>query len=99
MLEFVLLQQPVRPAYEGLVEWTVIICAGWRSGRDYRWRRGTMMNRPKGEDIMRPLRALTVAVITSLCLCQPGYCFTQAECDKLATAQADPAGRQIVEKM
>ena len=48
---------------------------------------------------MSRLLALTVAVITSLCLCQPGYCFTQAECDKLAKAQADPAGRQMVEKM
>jgi hypothetical protein len=48
---------------------------------------------------MSRLLALTVAVITSLCLCQPGYCFTQAECDKLAKAQADPAGRQMVGKM
>jgi hypothetical protein len=61
-------------------------------------RDGTAVEVRHGPYLMRRLLALMVAV-TSLCLHQPGYCFTQVECDQLAKAQADPAGRQMVEKM
>jgi hypothetical protein len=48
---------------------------------------------------MTKILSMIVVVLTPLYLCQPGHCFTQADCDKLAKVQADSAGRQMVEKM
>lgn len=41
----------------------------------------------------------TAAAIAILYCCQPAYSFTQADCDRLAKAQNDPSGRQIVTKL
>jgi hypothetical protein len=41
----------------------------------------------------------TGSVIALLCSCQPGYCFTQTDCNQLAKTQSDPAGREVVGKL
>jgi hypothetical protein len=41
----------------------------------------------------------TGSVVALLYSCQPAYCFTQADCNQLAKAQSDAAGREMVVKL